>query len=73
VNNKSGRGVIYLVALASIFVVLFGIRGTASILNPILLAIVITITVLPIPGRLSKRGLPGWLALLLTILVWCSC
>jgi AI-2 transport protein TqsA len=25
--------------------------------------------VLPIPGRLSKRGLPGWLALLLTILV----
>jgi predicted PurR-regulated permease PerM len=60
--------VIYLVALASIFVVLFGIRGTASILNPILLAIVITITVLPIPGRLSKRGLPGWLSLLLTIL-----
>jgi len=36
--------VIYLVALASIFVVLFGIRGTASILNPILLAVVITIT-----------------------------
>jgi predicted PurR-regulated permease PerM len=68
VNEKSGRLVIYLVALASIFVVLFGIRGTASILNPILLAIVITITVLPIPGRLSKRGLPGWLALLLTIL-----
>lgn len=67
-NEKSGRLVIYLVALASIFVVLFGIRGTASILNPILLAIVITITVLPIPGRLSKRGMPGWLALLLTIL-----
>ena len=30
---------------------------------------VITITVLPIPGRLTHRGLPGWLALVLTILV----
>ena len=67
-NNLSGRLVIYLAGLASIFVILFGIRGTASIINPILLAVVITITVLPIPGRLTKRGLPGWLALVLTIL-----
>jgi predicted PurR-regulated permease PerM len=68
VDEKPGRLVIYLVALAAIFVILFGIRGSASILNPILLAAGITITVLPIPGRLSKRGLPGWLSLLLTIL-----
>jgi predicted PurR-regulated permease PerM len=27
----------------------------------------ITITVLPVPGRLTKRGLPGWLSLVLTI------
>ena len=68
-NNISGRGVVYLVAVASIFVILFGIRGTADILNPILLAAVITIVVLPIPGRLKSRGLPGWLSLVLTILV----
>jgi predicted PurR-regulated permease PerM len=67
-DNPSNRLVIYLVALASIFVVMFGIRGTASIINPILLASVITIAVLPIPGKLTKRGLPGWLALVLTIL-----
>ena len=67
-DNPSNRLVIYLVALASIFVVMFGIRETASIINPILLASVITIAVLPIPGKLTKRGLPGWLALLLTIL-----
>jgi len=67
-NNLSARLVIYLVGVAAIFVILFGIRGTASIINPILLAVVITITVLPIPGRLTKRGLPGWLALVLTIL-----
>jgi AI-2 transport protein TqsA len=67
-NNLSGRLVIYLVGLASIFLILSGIRQTASILNPILLATVITITALPIPGRLMRRNIPGWLALLLTIL-----
>jgi len=30
---------------------------------------VITITVLPIPSRLRKRGLPGWLSLVLSILM----
>lgn len=68
-NNVSGRLVIYLVGVASIFVILFGIRGSASIINPILLAAVITITVLPIPSRLTKRGMPGWLALVLSILM----
>jgi AI-2 transport protein TqsA len=68
-DNIKGRGVIYLVAFASIFVVLSGIRASASILNPILLAAVITITVLPIPGNLKKRGLPGWLSLVLSILL----
>jgi len=67
-NNQSGRLVIYLVGIASIFVILFGIRGMASIINPILLAAVITVTVLPIPGRLTRRGMPGWLAMVLTIL-----
>ncbi len=68
-NNLSGRLVIYLVGGAAIFVILFGIRGSASIINPILLAAVITITVLPIPSRLTKRGMPGWLALVLSILM----
>jgi len=68
-NNVTGRGVVYLVAVASIFVILFGIRGPAQIINPILLAAVITITVLPVPSRLTKRGMPGWLALVLSILM----
>jgi predicted PurR-regulated permease PerM len=68
-NNLSNRLVIYLVGAAAIFVILFGIRGSASVLNPIFLAVVITITVLPVPGRLTRRGLPGWLALVLTILM----
>ncbi len=68
-NNLSGKLGVYLVGMASIFVILFGIRASASIINPILLAAVITITVLPIPSRLTKRGVPGWLALVLSILL----
>ena len=68
-ENVQGRLVTYLVGMAAIFVILFGIRGSASIINPILLAIVITITVLPVPSRLTKRGMPGWLALVLSILM----
>jgi AI-2 transport protein TqsA len=68
-NDTRGRLVIYLVAFAAVIVILFGIRSSASIINPILLAAVITITVLPIPGRLKARGLPGWLSLVLTILL----
>ena len=68
-NNLPGRLVVYLAGGASIFVILFGIRGSASIINPILLAMVITITVLPVPSRLTKRGMPGWLALVLSILM----
>ena len=68
-NNAQGRLVFYLVAFASVVVILFGIRGSAYIINPILLAAVITITVLPVPSRLTKRGMPGWLALVLSILM----
>src|SRR5215510_14481126 len=68
-NYLSDRLVIYLVGLASIFLILFGIRVSAYIINPILLAAVITITVLPVPSHLTKRGMPGWLALVLSILM----
>lgn len=68
-NNRTIQLVAYLVGIASLILILFGIRGLASVINPILLAMVITITVLPIPGRLTRRGVPGWLALVLTILV----
>lgn len=69
VKRIEGRLVISMVGAAAFFVILFGIRASASIINPILLAMVITITVLPIPSRLTKRGMPGWLALVLTILM----
>lgn len=59
----------FLVGLASVFIIIAGIRDLAFILNPILLSLVITITVLPLPAWFSKRGIPGWLSLILTFLV----
>ena len=68
-DKFSNRLVTYLLGAASLIVILFGIRGSASIINPILLAAVITITVLPVPSRLTKRGMPSWLALVVSILM----
>jgi predicted PurR-regulated permease PerM len=48
-----------LIGMASLFIILWGIRGLAPIINPIPSAAVITITMLPVPGMLTKRGLPG--------------
>ena len=41
----------FLVGLASIFIIIAGIRDLAFILNPILLSLVITITILPLPAE----------------------
>ena len=47
----------------------WGIRTTAAILNPILLATVITIVALPLPAKFAKRGLPGWASFALTLVI----
>jgi len=44
-----------------------GSRASAAIRNPILLAVVITIVALPLPAKLTQRGLPGWLSFVLTL------
>ena len=59
---------VLVVSLAAMFIIVWGIQSTSSILNPILLAAVITIVVMPIPAKLTTRGLPGWLSYVLTLL-----
>jgi len=68
-NKLSGQLAIFVVSLAAIIVILLGIREFSTVINPTLLALVITITVLPIPGKLTKRGIPAWISLILTILM----
>jgi len=58
-----------LIGLACVFIIIAGIQNLSFILNPILLSVVITITVLPLPEQFSKRGVPGWLSLVLTFVV----
>jgi predicted PurR-regulated permease PerM len=58
-----------LVAVAAVMIILFGIRSLAFILTPLLVALVITICILPLPGRFMKRGMKPGLALILTILL----
>ena len=59
----------FLIGLASIFIIIAGIRDLAFILNPILLSLVITITILPLPAWFATHGVRGWMSLVLTFLV----
>jgi len=61
--------VILLLSFAAVLVIALGIRASAAILNPILLAIVITIIALPLPAKFSERGLPRWLSFVLTLVL----
>jgi AI-2 transport protein TqsA len=58
-----------LVAMAAVVIIFWGVRSLAFILTPLLVAMVITICILPLPGRLTKRGMKPGLALILTILL----
>lgn len=58
-----------LLGMASIFIIVWGIQSMAFIINPILLAMVITISLLPLVTWLRGRGVPGSLSLVLAILV----
>ena len=58
-----------LVGLASVFIIIAGIQDLAFILNPILLSVVITIALIPVPGWFARRGVPGWLSLVLTFVL----
>ena len=70
VMTEQGKLPVYLVvSLASIFIIMLGIKLTASIINPILLAVIITIAVMPLTQRLMRRGMSGKKALVITILV----
>jgi AI-2 transport protein TqsA len=53
--------------LAGTFIVIWGLRATAGLLGPILLAFVLTVTVQPLPGWLVRKGMPRALAVFLSV------
>lgn len=61
------RGVLILVGLAAVVIVVAGIRRVADIIGPVFLALVFTISALPIRGMLMRRGVPRWAGTLAAI------
>jgi AI-2 transport protein TqsA len=57
-----------LVSLASVVIVIVGMRYAAGILNPVLLALFVVMGLSPILGWLRRRGLPPWLAVAIVLL-----
>ena len=68
-NKSVVQFVLLLVALACVFVIILGIQSSAYIINSILLAVLITLAVMPIPRKLIQRGMKPSLALVLSLLL----
>lgn len=51
-----------LVSIASLVLILAGLRAMSGLLSPILLSLFVVLVTSPIMGWLKGRGMPGWLA-----------
>jgi AI-2 transport protein TqsA len=61
------RSLILLVGMASAIVAVIGLRAAAEVAAPVMLAVVLTVAVLPVGRWALRRGWPGWMAAALTI------
>lgn len=55
------------VSVAAIFVALLGMQVLAPLINPFLMALVFAVLLYPLTQWLQEKGLPSWLALLITV------
>jgi AI-2 transport protein TqsA len=69
VPRGPGRLTWLLLAMGGAVLALAGIRAVSGILGPTLLGLVIVVTVYPLATWLRRRGLPGWVAMVVTMLV----
>lgn len=63
------RGVVVLLGTAGAVLAAAGMRSFADILGPVFLALVLTIAVSPLRRLLVRRGVKGWLAALIALVV----
>ena len=68
-RNSAFQFVLLLVAMACVFIIIFGIQSSAYIINSILLAGIIALAVLPLPRWLIRRGMSPKLSFILTLIV----
>jgi hypothetical protein len=63
------RGLLVLLSMAGVVVAVAGLRSASGIVGPAFLALTIAITIHPPLAWLQRRRVPGWLAVVLTMLV----
>ncbi|MEV0202896.1 AI-2E family transporter [Nonomuraea sp. NPDC050691] len=63
------RALIVLLGMAGAVVTLFGVREVASIVGPVVLALVLVIAVAPVRGWLARHGAPGWTQVIVPFLI----
>ena len=68
-RNILPRGLIILLGLASLVVVLAGVRSIAWLVGPVFLALILVIALAPVQTWMRRRGWPGWLSTLVLILL----
>ncbi len=61
------RGVVVLLGLASAVVVAGGLRAASGLVAPVVLALVLTVAVAPLPQWARRHGAPAWAATLLAL------
>lgn len=68
-RKQAGSGIRVLLSLASVFIVVAGLKAASALFIPIMLGLLLAMMSLPILNWLDRRGLPRALAVLMTILV----
>jgi AI-2 transport protein TqsA len=63
------RPLLILMGTAAATITIAGMRGIASLIGPVFLALVLTIAAHPLRGWLARKHVPGWLATLIMIVV----
>ncbi|MGZ8819586.1 MAG: AI-2E family transporter [Mycobacterium sp.] len=63
------RGLVVLIGLAATVVAVAGMKEFASILGPVVLALVLTIAIYPLQTWLRRKGFPAWLAMVIALAV----
>ena len=63
------RGLVVILASTGLLVTTLALQQFASVISPVLLALVLVVGVHPLTGLLRRRGAPEWLAITCTLLV----
>ncbi len=66
-TERFPRAAVVLIVAASLVITLAGLRATAGIVGPTLLALVLTITVQPVRRWLASKSLPDWAISLIVV------